>query len=413
MARRPRSPQLENRTNRLRLSVRRKPHAFTTIAPGIALGYRRCVGAGRWIVRVADGHGGSWQKAFGIADDHEPANNEHVLDFWQAQDKARQAARGTATGGRPCTVSEALDSYAANLRARGGLAGNVSRVRHHLPAVLAAKPVALLTSRELERWRDGLAAKLEPATVNRTTRILKAACNLAASHDEGRIVNVNAWRNGLKSLPGAHKPRNVILTDQEVRAVIDAARAIDPAFGLLTEVAATTGARVSQLVALEVGDLKGNGDGPRLMMPSSRKGHTGKQITRRPVPIPGSLAARLREASGDRNASAPLLLRGDGKPWSATSADHRRPFEAAVARAGHDPSVTIYALRHSSIVRQILSGTPLRVIAVAHDTSTKQIEATYSVHISDHADAVLRKGLLDVAQPVAADNVVTLPGRRS
>jgi len=272
--------------------------------------------------------------------------------------------------------------------------------------------VALLASRELERWRDNLATKLEPATVNRTTRILKAACNLAASHDE-RIVNGNAWRNGLKSLPGAHKPRNVILTDQEVRVVIDAARAIDPAFGLLIEVAATTGARVSQLVALEVGDLKGNGDGPRLMMPSSRKGHAGKQITRRPVPIPGSLAAQLREAAGDRDASAPLLLRSDSKPWSATSADHRRPFEAAVARAGLDPSVTAYALRHSCAVRQILSGAPLRAIAAALDTSTKELERTYSAFISDHADAVLRKGLLDVAQPVAADNVVTLPGRRS
>jgi hypothetical protein len=63
-------------------------------------------------------------------------------------------------------------------------------------------------------------------------------------------------------------------------------------------------------------------------------------------------------------------------------------------------------------VRQILASTPLRVIAVAHDTSTRQIEATYSVHISDHADGVLRKGLLDVAQPVA-ENVVALPGRRS
>lgn len=412
MARRPRSAQLENRTSRLKLPVRRKPHAFTTIAPGIALGYRRCVGAGRWIVRVADGHGGNWQKAFAIADDHEAADGEHVLDFWTAQERARTVARGSAASGRPCTVSEALDSYAANLRARGGLAGNVSRVRHHLPAALASKPVGLISSRELERWRDSLATKLEPATVNRTARILKAACNLAASHDE-RITNSNAWKVGLKSLPNAHRPRNTILTDQEVRAVIDAAYAIDPAFGLLTEVAAVTGARISQLVALEVADLKGNGDGPRLMMPSSRKGGAGKLITRKPVPIPADLARRLAMAAGDREASTPLLLRSDGKPWSATSADHRIPFQRAIAGAGLDPKLTFYSLRHSSIVRQILSGAPLRVIAVAHDTSTRQIEITYSVHISDHADPLLRKGLLDVAQPVAADNVVTLPGRRS
>jgi len=189
-----------------------------------------------------------------------------------------------------------------------------------------------------------------------------------------------------------------------VRALIAAAYAIDPAFGLYVETAATTGARPSQLVKLEVGDLQHNGDGPRLMMPSSRKGHAGKAIVRKPVPIPASLAVRLKKAGASTD---PLLTKSDGRPWSATSADHRRPFEAVVARAGLKPSVTFYALRHSSIVRQILSNTPLRIIADAHDTSTRQIEITYSAFISHHADAVLRKGLLDTAQP-AADNVVTL-----
>src|SRR5215510_2385569 len=149
MARRPRSSQLENRTNRLKLPARKKPHAFTTIAPGIALAYRRNQGAGTWVVRVADGHGGNWTKGFAIADDHEDADGEHVLTFWQAQDKARALARGSVADGRPCTVAEALDTYAADLKARGGLAGNVSRVRNHLPPALVSKAVALLTSREL------------------------------------------------------------------------------------------------------------------------------------------------------------------------------------------------------------------------------------------------------------------------
>ena len=57
MARRPRSAQLETRTARLKLARRKKPHAFTTISPGIALGFRRNQGAGTWVVRVADGSG--------------------------------------------------------------------------------------------------------------------------------------------------------------------------------------------------------------------------------------------------------------------------------------------------------------------------------------------------------------------
>ena len=49
MARRPRASQLETRTARLKLPVRQKPYAFTTIAPGIALGYRRNAGGGVWV----------------------------------------------------------------------------------------------------------------------------------------------------------------------------------------------------------------------------------------------------------------------------------------------------------------------------------------------------------------------------
>src|SRR5262249_52660284 len=267
MARRPRSSSLETRTNRLKLPVRRKPHAFTVVAPGIALAYMRGKERSAWVVRVADGKGGNWTKNLpGIPDDHEDANGESVLTFWQAQDAARRLARGTVESGRPVSVDEALTDYERDLRARGGLTGNVSRVRHHLPPSLASKPVAMLTSRELQHWRDGLGMK--PATVNRTTRILKAACNLASRHD-ARITNTNAWKVGLASLRDAHRARDVILTDAQVLALIEAAYADDPAFGLLVETSATTGARPSQLVKLEVGDLQADRDDPRLMMPSS------------------------------------------------------------------------------------------------------------------------------------------------
>jgi integrase len=410
MARRPRSSTLETRTARLKLPVQKKPHAFTTVSPGLAIGYRRTKGGGRWIMRRADGKGGNWQKVIGIADDYEVADGARVLDFWQAQDKAKALAHGTADSGKPISVNEALDTYAAHLARRGGLAGNVSRVRHHLPAALAAKPVSLLTARELEHWRNALTVK--PATINRTCHVVKAALNHAQRLDPTRITNTHAWKVGLALLPDPRRPRNAILNGAQVLSLIDAAHAVDPAFGLFCEVGAVTGARVSQIVALEAGDLQHNGDGPRLMMPSSRKGHAGKRAERKPVPISATLAARLRNAAGARAASAPLLLRADGKPWSATSADHRRPFARAASRAGLDPTITFYSLRHSAIVRQILAGTPLRVIAAACDTSTREIERTYSAFISDHSDQVLRRGLLDTAQP-ATENVVPLPaGRR-
>jgi hypothetical protein len=57
----------------------------------------------------------------------------------------------------------------------------------------------------------------------------------------------------------------------------------------------------------------------------------------------------------------------------------------------------LYALRHSSIVRQLLRGIPARVVAVNHDTSVTMLQRTYSRHIGDHSDQLTRGALLDLA----------------
>jgi len=392
MARRPRSARLETRTARLKLAVRKKPHHFTAISPG----YRRCVGAGRWVVKVADGHGGSWTKVVGLADDHENADGEHIFSWWQAQDKARSLARGKDAGGRPATVAEALADYEADLIARSASPANACRVRYHLPPALAAKPVSLLTARELKHLRDSLVGKIKPSSINRLMKGLKAALALAARHDS-RIGNANAWKVGLEALPDAHTARNVILSDDEVRALVAAAHAENDAFGLLVECAAVTGARISQLARLEVADLQADRADPRLMMPSSRKGKGVKRITRRPVPITATLAARLQQAAGDRARTDPLLMRADGTPWRPETADYRVPVIRAVRSAGLNPTVvTFYSLRHSAVVRAILAGVPLRVIAAQVDSSVPMLEKAYSAFILDHSDAVGRLGLLDL-----------------
>jgi hypothetical protein len=147
------------------------------------------------------------------------------------------------------------------------------------------------------------------------------------------------------------------------------------------------------------------------MMPSSRKGKGIKRIERKPVPITSTLAEQLRQAAGNRTRTEPLLLRTDGAPWQPAKADYRLPFISVVRSVGLNPRMaTLYSLRHSSIVRQILANTPLRVIAATHDTSTGQIEKTYSAYIGDVSDAVTRRALLDTAHPVAG-NVVALSGR--
>jgi integrase len=355
--------------------------------------------AGSWVVRAADGKGGNWTQAFALADDFEDSNGTDVLSFWQAQDRARVLVPGgrdaNEDSGKPVTMAQMIDRYETDLRSRGGDVYNAQRVRVHLPDALASKTVAMLSSpREFRHWRDGLLKKgLAPSTVNRTCAAFQAALELAAAQDP-RITNQSAWRTGLAALPDAERSRNVIIPDDAVRSIILAAYAESREFGLLVEVAAVTGARVSQLARLEVGDLLGDRSDPRLMMPTASKGRGRKRIERRPVPIPINLARLLKEAEAGRPTEAPLLTKPSGKPWRHS--DHRHPFKRAVKMAGLDPAeVTIYALRHSSIVRQLLANTPIRVVATLHDTSVVMIERTYSKFITDHSDALSRRALLD------------------
>jgi integrase len=412
----PRAAKLETPTARHKLAVRKKPY-WTTISPGIHLGYRRNQGGGTWSVRVSDS-GAEWIKKMALADDLEGASPPHVLSYWQALDAARALARrqpGEAIDeSRPLTVGEALDRYEADLRARGGSSYNAQHPRIHLPGVILNKPVALLGATELRKWRDSLLAKgLAPGTVNRTKTGLRAALELAAAHDP-RIGNERAWKIGLAALPDSHRARNVILDDVGVRRIVAASYDRDHSLGVMVEVAAVTGARLSQLARLDVADLQADGP-PRLLMPLSAKGRArNKRHERRPVPISSSLALTLKQEAAGRPSEAPLLLRANGERWGhGRRRHHRDDFRAVVEAAGLDPDkVTLSALRHSSIVRQLLANVPIRVVATLHDTSVKMIERTYSRHIASYSDDIARRALLQTEPPSAA-NVVALPGRRS
>jgi hypothetical protein len=73
--------------------------------------------------------------------------------------------------------------------------------------------------------------------------------------------------------------------------------------------------------------------------------------------------------------------------------------------------VVPYALRHSSIVRALLRGLPVRVVADQHDTSVSMIELSYSRYIGDHSDTMVRAAQIDL-EPGEDSKVVPLASRR-
>ena len=314
-------------------------------------------------------------------------------------------------------------------------------MRAHLNDDLLDKAVSALRWDELRHWRDGLTnarsmprngrtaagtgerpQKLSAATINRTAAVFKAALNHVAADPGQRISSRQAWEHGLESIPDAQQARNVILDELVVLQIIAEAYRHSPEFGVLVELSAVTGARYGQIARLKVADLQAGGREPRLMMPSSRKGKKGIKKLPTPVPIPADLADRLHALSAHQSPTAPLVTKPTngnwrGGPWK--KADHDRPFEQVVERCGlsdwkakgFPANVTIYALRHSDIVRQIRANVPLRIIAATHDTSVAMIERHYSRFITDHTD-VTRAALLNVPRRAGADdNVVPTPER--
>ena len=159
---------LKDRTARGRLKARRKPY-WREIEPNLAVGYRKLkgrkgapAGAGTWSARHYVGAGAyTIEKIDGVADDFSDANGVTVLDFKQAQDKARalhlrRHAASEIAG--PLTVEAALELHLEHL---AGLGQKTTDQRHHarvfiLPA-LGAVEVAKLTAAQLRRWHHGIA----------------------------------------------------------------------------------------------------------------------------------------------------------------------------------------------------------------------------------------------------------------
>ncbi len=200
-----------------------------------------------------------------------------------------------------------------------------------------------------------------------------------------------------------------------MREFVATAYGLDHQFGLLTDTLAITGARPSQAVRLRVEDLHDHPVRPKLMMPKSAKGggrnRSMKKTERYSVPITVALSKKLKAAAAGRADDAPLMLQSDGSPWDKNPGqNYHRQVDKVVTTIGLDPAVvTMYALRHSSIVRMLLQNMPIRLVASLHNTSVAMIEKHYSRYIAEHSDDISRRALLqDEPQAAVAANVIAL-----
>lgn len=404
------------------------------IDPETHLGYRRGKRGGVWLVRWRHG-AGYRQEKLATADDE---ISEGTLDYTGAVRAARERVtvarredRARADG-EVQTVRTAIDAYSAVMdertaarlgrpaksNARNCLERSVTGRagmgrRPAFPALpLAEIPLHELSEADLIAWRNSLPAGLKRSARQRIANHLRAALN--AAHREHRqklpsqlAATISAGLSA-NAMPGVDDGgegvarENQILSDETIGRVLAAVRDLDAAkewggdlFRLFVVLAAT-GARFSQVIRLRVGDVQAGRR--RIMMPPSRKGRGGKAEAI-PVPIGPDTLEALAPAIDGRERGEPLLMRWRmTRPplsafWQKTSRvawtgnyEIIREWAAIRKAANLGPDVVAYSLRHSSIVRGIRAGLPLRLVAALHDTSVVMIERHYGRWIADGLD---------------------------
>ena len=93
------------------------------------------------MVKASTGSGGYWTKRIAEADDFDDSDGKSILTFYEAQDRAKQLARGgsaEADTTAPITVDRALDDYKRDLIARGASAYNADYPRRQLTRICRA-----------------------------------------------------------------------------------------------------------------------------------------------------------------------------------------------------------------------------------------------------------------------------------
>jgi integrase len=420
--------KIDTIARRKKLPVSSKP-AWDTIGDarsGLKLGYYKGARGGAWIGKTVK-DGARAEKKLGASDDdgsgvgmsYTQATTTAIAWAASLTDSARA---GSAERERVATVGEVLNSYIADRARRDPVNGRNAGHRLGKHSLSDKKFIGVRLDRYLARdmteWRNRLPQDLAPATVDRMVNDAKAALNAYADAN-WRTLPATLKREiqlGAKGSPNAQRARQALLSDADVRRVVNAAYCVDDDLGALVLVLASAGARFRQVCQITVGDVQA--DANRIMTPVSAKGRGQKQRSEIAVPVGADVIARLKPLLAGRAGHEPLLqhwvgVKGFGhmtgpvrrEAWRAAN-QMQKGWRAALTAAAL-PYIEPYALRHSSIVRGLRSGVPMRVVAALHDTSSAMIERHYSAFILDAADELARRALVPlVSQPVTPLSIV-------
>jgi len=409
MPRKVRDASLETRSARSRLKARHKPY-FRLIEPGLHLGYRKLgSGPGTWIARRYNAETKTYavenlrttDNELVLADDYGDADGVRILNFAQAQQKARGARKAKSA----LTVSDVLDDYLQFLEREGRSRHSVASTRYRIEAFirpqLGKTGIGALTARRIRDWQDEIAKspprvrtgagdkqrfgdvaddeaqRARRASANRTWTILRAALNRAFKDEQ---IDSNAAWSKVTPFQRVDAARIRYLNVAEAKRLTNAS---DPEFRPLVEAALQTGARYGELARLEVRDFN-----PDVGTVAVRKSKSGKA---RHIVLTDEGVTLFRELTVGKPGDALILTRSSGEPWGQS---HQWRFmDEAVTRARIAPAISFHGLRHTWASLAVMNGVPLMVVArnLGH-ADTRMTERHYGHLAPSFVAEAIRKG---------------------
>lgn len=420
VARTVRDHRLETRRQRDGLQARQEPY-WRLLSEGFHLGYYRGKAVAKWVARHRPpGRAGGYNKiTLGEADDTADADGVNVLNYRQAQDKAREwlrAIEGGVAVRAGFTVGDALDEY---LKAFTGKdrSNTARRVEQFVRPALGNVKLSRLTAAQVRtfhsdrantparlRTRKGDKQKFRPlddaearrkrrATANRDLTVLKAALNLAYAN--GRIGSDQAWRS-VKPFKGVAAARQRYLTDNEARRLVNV---VGPEFRPIVQAALLTGARWGELRSVRVGDVDLQA---RTVHLTDTKGGTARDCY-----LEGEGAALFARHTAGKKGSDLVFPSPSGKRWS-DSMQIRRMAQASAA-ASIEPA-GFHDLRRTYGARLARAGVPMSVIARALGHADERITRRHYAHLSpSYVSETVREHAAGLGI-VAPSDVERLPG---
>ncbi len=422
MARTVRDAKIESREARRKLPVN-ADKVWRAISQGAHIGYYKGPQAGTWYARcrINDRYA---IRTMGKADDNQDADGITVLNFAQAQDKAREwfrLAEQQALGLAPTkdiTVSDAAQRYLDWFKDhRKGYQETLLAINAHILPSLGDKLVADLSAKIIRDWLNKLAAtparkrskmgkktafhdtpktddakRARKASANRTFAILKAMLN-KAFQDE-LVKDDLAWRR-VKPFSKVDEPKVRFLTEVESRRLLNAC---PEDLRAMVRAALLTGARYSELANLQARDF--NSDTNLVLIRQSKSGKS------RHIPLSHEGCDYFKAITAGRAGEHRLFQRSNGENWGRNH--HVRALQIACKNAQIEPAIGFHELRHTYASLLAQAGADLLTISKLLGHSDTRITSRHYAHLCDKGLALTVQEKLPNFGYTKTDSVVSL-----